>query len=268
LSVLGIVGSPRKNGLTAQAVQKCLDGVAKAGIKTEILHLVDFRIRPCRDCHPTLSCWEDGKCYHKDDFEAISRKINHASGLVLGSAVYYGDVTNSVNNLISKKVRHRKNRPMEGILGIGIAVAGGMGGGYASALRKIYHFFRIIGVRGMKPISVTRFNFPVALDDAIQVGYNMALLVQKGEHLTGPQRMMTFLELPILNFDYLQERLYLVKQIIEGAQREKPSESVEKAADLYEKAEDLKKTGNKTGAFAAIEESYQVATSIWNPKRS
>lgn len=267
MSVLGIVGSPRKNGLTAQVVQKSLEGVAKAGMGTEALYLVDFRIKPCRDCYPTLSCWEDGECYHKDDFEAISRRIDRASGLVLGSAVYYGDVTNSMNNLISKKVRHRKNRPREGILGIGIAVAGGMGGGYASALRKIYHFYRTIGLRGMKPISVTRFALPFALDESFQVGYNMALLIQKGEYLTGSQRMATFLELPILSFDYLQERLYLVKKIIEGAQREKPSESVEKAADLYRKAEDMRKTGDIAGAFAVVEESYKVATSIWNPER-
>lgn len=267
LSVLGIVGSPRRNGLTAQAVQKCLEGVVKAGIKTEILYLPDFHLQPCRDCYPTLPCWEDSKCYHKDDFEAISKRIDHASGLILGSAVYYGDVTNSVNNLINKKDRHRKNRPREGIPGIGIAVAGGMGGGYVSALRKIYHFYRIIGVRGMKPISVTRFNMPVAFDEAFQTGYNMASLIQKGEYLKGSQRTAAFLELPILGFDYLQERLCLVKQIIEGAQREKPGESMKKAADLYNKAEVLRKSGNKAGAFASIEEAYEAATSIWNPER-
>lgn len=180
LSVLGIVGSPRKNGLTAQVVQKAIEGAAKAGIKTEIVYLADSHIQPCRDCHPTLTCWEKGKCYHKDDFETISKKIDHASGLVFGSAVYYGDVTRTVDNLINKKIRHRKDRPKEGIPGIGIAVAGGMGGGYASALRQIYHFYRIIGVRGLKPIPVTKFNLPLALDEAFQAGQSMASLIEIG----------------------------------------------------------------------------------------
>lgn len=119
----------------------------------------------------------------------------------------------------------------------------------------------------MKPISVTRFNLPVALDEAFQVGHDMALLIQKGENLTGPRRWAEFLEFPILSFDYLQERLCLVRQIVEGAQREKPTESVEKAAHLYRKAEDLRKTGDRAGALAAVEESYKIATSIWNPER-
>jgi len=267
LSVLGIVGSPRKNGLTAQVVQRCLEGVAKAGVKTEMLYLVDFHIQPCRDCYPTLSCWEEGKCYHKDDFQAISRKIDRASGLVLGSAVYYGDVTNSVGNLINKKMRHRTEELVEGIPGIGIAVAGGRGGGSISALRRIYHFFRVIRVRGMTPIAVTRFNLPAALDETLQAGHDTASVIQKGELLKGPQRLAAFVELPLLSYDYLQERLHQVNHIIKGAQREEPSTSMKKAVNLYKKAEDLRKTGDRVGAFAAVEEALKVATSIWNPER-
>ena len=271
LYVLGIVGSPRKNGLTTQVVRKCLEGVAKAGLETKTLHLVDFHYQPCRDCHPTLACRETrshDKCYHKDDFETVSSLIDGANGLVLGSAVYYGDVTNSVNTLFSKKVRHGKDRPKEGIPGIGIAVAGGMGGGYASALRRIYHFYRIIGILGMKPIPVTRFNLPMALDEAFQTGYDMALIIQKGEYITGPQRIASFLEFPILGFDYLQERQFLVRQIIEGARREKKSnESTERTANLYSRSENLGKSGDKAGALALVEDAYKAATSNWNPER-
>lgn len=267
MSVLGIVGSPRKNGFTAQVVAKTLEGAAKAGMKTELLYLADFHIEPCRDCHPTLVCWKDGKCYHKDDFETISKKIDDASGLVLGSAVYYGEITRTVDNLMSKKVRHTKERPREGIPGIGIAVAGGTGGGYASALREIYHFYRIIGAQALKPIPVSRFNLPLALDEAFQAGQTMASIIKKGEYSTGFQRIATFLELPILGFDYLQERVYLVKQVIEGAQRENPKGSVEKAVAVFRKAEELIVNGDKAGAFAALEEAYKLATAVWNPKR-
>lgn len=267
MSVLGIVGSPRKNGLTAQVVQKTIEGATKARIKTDILYLKDFHIQPCRDCHPTLSCWEDDKCYHRDDFEAISRRVDQANGLVLGSAVYYGEVTRSVDNLISKKVRHMKDRPREGIPGVGVAVAGGTGGGYASTLRQIYHFYRILGVRGLKLIPVTRFNLPLALEEAFKAGLNMASLIEKEDYPTGFRRMSMFLDLPILGFDYLQERFYLVKQIIEGSRREKPSESGEKVTAIYRKAEELMSSGDKTGALTALEEAYKLGTTVWNPKR-
>jgi NAD(P)H-dependent FMN reductase len=267
LCVLGIVGSPRKNGLTARVVQKTLEGVAQTRLKTEILYLADFHIQPCRDCHPTLMCRKNDRCYHKDDFATISRRIDESCGLVLGSAVYYGDVTRSIDNLMNKKVRYRKERPKEGIPGIGIAVAGGGGGGYASALRQIYHYFRIIGVRGLKPIPVTRFNLPSALDEAFQAGVSMASIISKGEYLTGSQRTVAFLDLPILGFDYLQERFYLVEQLIEGAQRERPEESMEKAAAMYRKAEELRAKRDKAGAFAALDEAYKLGTAIWSPER-
>lgn len=267
MSVLGIVGSPRKNGLTAQVVQKAIEGVAKAGVKTEILYLKDFHIQPCRDCHPALSCWKDGKCYHKDDFQAISRRIDKTNGLILGSPVYYGEVTRSVSNLISKKVHHMKDRPREGIPSVGIAVAGGMGGGYASALRQIYHFYRILGVRGLEPIPVTRFNLPIALEEAFKAGLNMASLIEKEDYPTGFRRVSMFLDLPILGFDYLQERFYLVKQIIEGAEREKPNESREKVTATYREAEELMSSGDKAGALAALDEAYKLGTTIWDPKR-
>jgi hypothetical protein len=253
--------------LTAQVVQRTIEGVAQAGLKTEILYLADFHIQPCRDCHPTLMCRKNDRCYHKDDFAVISKKIDEACGLVLGSAVYYGDVTRSVDNLMNKKVRHRKERPKEGIPCIGIAVAGGGGGGYASALRQIYHYFRIIGVRGLNPIPVTRFNLPSALDEAFQAGANMASIIAKEEYFTSPQRTAEFLNLSILGFDYLQERFYLIEQIIKGAQREKPEGSMEKVMAVYRNAEELRTRGDKTGAFAALDEAYKLGTAVWNPER-
>ncbi len=265
--VLGIVGSPRKNGLTAQVVQKTIDGVAGAGMKAEILYLADLHIRSCRDCHPTLVCREKGMCYHKDDFEEVSRRIDQSDGLVMGSAVYYGDVTRSLDNLMNKKLRHRKDRPREGIPGVGIAVAGGTGGGYASALRQIYHFYRILGVRGVNPIPVTRFNLPLALEEAFQAGRSMASLIEKEEYLTGFRRMTAFLDLPILGFDYLQERFYLVKQVIEGVQRERPREPIKKVVAIYRKAEECRAAGDKTGALSALEEAYKLGTEVWNPER-
>ena len=248
-------------------MQKTLEGVAQNGLKTEMLYLADFHIQPCRDCHPTLMCRKEERCYHKDDFAAISRRIDEASGLVLGSAVYYGDVTRTVDNFLNKKVRHRKERPKEGIPAIGIAVAGGGGGGYASALRQIYHYFRIIGVHGLKPLVVTRFNLSPALDETLRAGRSMASIIAKEEYFTGPQRTAAYLDLPILGFDYLQERFYLVEQLIKGAQKEKPKESLEKVIATCRKAEELRDKNEKAKAFAALDEAYKLGTAIWNPER-
>ncbi|MDQ1279197.1 MAG: red protein [Thermoproteota archaeon] len=168
---------------------------------------------------------------------------------------------------MSKKARHRKEKPKEGIPGIGITVAGGGGGGYASALRQIYHYFRIIGIRGLKPIPVTRFNLPSALDEAFHEGAGLASVIKKGEYLTGAQRSVAYLDIPILGFDSLQERFYLIEQIIKGSQKEKPEASMEKVVAMYRKAEELRAKRDNAGALTALDEAYKLGTTIWNPER-
>ena len=190
-----------------------------------------------------------------------TEKINY------GMVFYYGDVTRSVDNIISKKVHHRKDRPKEGIPGIGIAVAGGGGGGFASALRQIYHYYRIIGVQGLNPIPVTRFNLSSALDEAFQAGASIASLIKKEEYLTGPRRTAAYLDLPILWLDYLQERFYLIEQTIEGAKNGKPKESMAEVLTLLNKANALRTNGDKVGAFTALDEAYKLGTAVWNPER-
>ncbi|MCJ7633982.1 hypothetical protein MUP77_16545, partial [Candidatus Bathyarchaeota archaeon] len=116
-------------------------------------------------------------------------------------------------------------------------------------------------------IPVTRFNLPFALDEALEAGIGMASIIRKGEHLTGSRRMAAFLELPILGFNYLQERSHLVEQIIRGAQKEMPEESIEKVEAMYRKALELEAKGSRAEAFTTLDEAYVLGTSVWNPER-
>lgn len=134
-------------------------------------------------------------------------------------------------------------------------------------MRQIYHYYRIIGVQGLKPIPVSRFNLPLALDEALQGGATLASIITKKEFLIGSKRTAAFLDLPILGFDYLQERFYLVEQIIKGMQREKPEEAIQKVTTVYKKAEELRMKEQKAEAFMALDEAYKLGTAVWNPQR-
>ena len=64
MNVLGISGSPNKNGSTAYAVQYALDVLRKDGLETRYLSLAG------RDIHPCIGCWkctETGQCIFDDD---------------------------------------------------------------------------------------------------------------------------------------------------------------------------------------------------------
>ena len=50
MKVLGIVGSPRKNGNSEMLAAHSLKAVAEEGLETEIIPLGGLDIRPCNAC--------------------------------------------------------------------------------------------------------------------------------------------------------------------------------------------------------------------------
>lgn len=85
--ILGIIGSPRKNGNTDVLVSRILDGARENGADTEIIRLADLRISECDGCH---ACWK-GKhaCSKADDMRDLYPKIADADAFVLGTPVYW-----------------------------------------------------------------------------------------------------------------------------------------------------------------------------------
>ena len=52
--MLGIVGSPRKNGNTHVLVSRILEGARDAGAEAETVLLGDLTVQECDGCH---ACW-------------------------------------------------------------------------------------------------------------------------------------------------------------------------------------------------------------------
>ena len=70
--IIGVVGSPRKNGNTHILVSGILDGAKEQGATTDIIFLEDMFIRECNGCHV---CWEGKECPRNDDMNALYPKI-------------------------------------------------------------------------------------------------------------------------------------------------------------------------------------------------
>ncbi len=86
--VLGIVGSPRKNGNTDDLIDVILESAGSEGAGTEKIYLKDLQIENCQEC---LHCHEvDPKiCAIKDDMEGLVRKMNAADVWVLGTPIFW-----------------------------------------------------------------------------------------------------------------------------------------------------------------------------------
>jgi multimeric flavodoxin WrbA len=104
MKVLAINGSPRKNGNTAILLNKALEGAASQGAKTELIHLYDLNFKGCISC---FACkLKDGKsygnCAAKDDLTPILEKVDNADAILLGSPIYFGNVTGEMRSFIER----------------------------------------------------------------------------------------------------------------------------------------------------------------------
>lgn len=86
MKILGVIGSPRRNGNTHILVTKLLDGARDAGFETQELFLNDLDINECDGC---LACWKGKECIKHDDMNGIYPKIIESDVIVFGTPVYW-----------------------------------------------------------------------------------------------------------------------------------------------------------------------------------
>lgn len=84
--ILGINGSPRRDGNTSILVSKILEGAKRAGALTEQLNLPDLKVGECIGCN---LCWKRGECQQDDDMKHLYPKIAGSDCLVFGTPLYW-----------------------------------------------------------------------------------------------------------------------------------------------------------------------------------
>lgn len=99
MNVLGIFGSPRRGGNTELLLEEALLGAETEGAKVARLHLSDFTITPCKECH---GCDTTGNCVVLDDMQKIYPKLLEADVVILASPIFFYGVTAWTKALIDR----------------------------------------------------------------------------------------------------------------------------------------------------------------------
>jgi multimeric flavodoxin WrbA len=102
IKVLAINGSPRKDGNTSILIRYILKELENEGIESETIQLGGKKIHGCTSC---MKCFEnrDRKCVIDDDLvNTCIEKMSNAEGILLGSPVYFLDVTSEMKALIDR----------------------------------------------------------------------------------------------------------------------------------------------------------------------
>jgi len=102
MKVVAFSGSARKGGNTAIMLQRVLDALESEGIETELVELAGQKVQGCTVC---LKCRElkDRKCHGRNDAinECIA-KADEADGIIIGSPVYFADISPEAKALIDR----------------------------------------------------------------------------------------------------------------------------------------------------------------------
>ena len=254
--VLGLVGSPNRDGRTFQMVTAALEGAAQAGAAVELIQLADHVVEACQDCQP-WECMKTLKCQHPDPaFDFLSAKLLGCGALVLGAPIYWWDTTGMVRYLILKMFRvYARSAPLAGLPAGGIGIAGGTGNGLVSGLRPLYHFFQMHQMRALAPLPVTRFNWEAARARAHALGAELAGRAGTRQPFASlEERLLWYDNLPYLSLSRAAERRLLaalVTQALPGG----PDPAV--AGDLAA-AEALAAGGDALQALQAIGRVYET----------
>jgi multimeric flavodoxin WrbA len=100
-TILGIMGSPRRNGNTHILLSKILEGAEAEGARGDILFLNDLVIQECNGCH---ACWQGKECSKDDDMNGIYPRIIESDGIVFGTPVYWYGPTALMKGFIDRFV--------------------------------------------------------------------------------------------------------------------------------------------------------------------
>lgn len=101
--IIIIDGGPRKNMNTAAMLEKCAEGARSAGAEVVMVRLYDINYSGCRSC---MACKIKGRatnvCKFKDALTPVLDEIAQADGLILGSPIYFGDVTGQMRTFLER----------------------------------------------------------------------------------------------------------------------------------------------------------------------
>ena len=100
VKVLGVVGSPRKNGNTTKLVVRALDAAKSVpGVETELYEMAGKKFHHCTGC---LGCAKTGECVFKDDLAGFIERYLQADGIIWGSPIYHMSITGLLKNAIDR----------------------------------------------------------------------------------------------------------------------------------------------------------------------
>ena len=99
MRVLGIAGSPRRNGNTDRLLAEVLRGASNNGADVKTIVLSELKIAPCQNCD---SCFTAGICKIDDDMQSVYKELMLVDRIVLASPLHFMGLTAQTKAMVDR----------------------------------------------------------------------------------------------------------------------------------------------------------------------
>ncbi|MGI9860834.1 flavodoxin family protein [Moorella naiadis] len=144
--IVGINGSPKKEGNTAFLVREGLAAAAAAGAETALIQvteaMADQKIPYCNQCSNPCQ----GACSRHNRLGEAYDLLRRADGVLLGSPVYFGSVAAQLKAFWDKSRILRKEKALLNVVGAGVTVGGARFGGQETTIKALFDMMLIQGM--------------------------------------------------------------------------------------------------------------------------
>lgn len=106
MKVLGLVGSPRKNGNTEVMVKAALQGAENSGAEISMINIPELNISGCKAC---MHCRTNNGCAINDNMRKIYQEIESSEAIVLGFPVYMLSMNAQTKTVIDRLYPYLNN---------------------------------------------------------------------------------------------------------------------------------------------------------------
>jgi NAD(P)H-dependent FMN reductase len=99
MRVLGIAGSPRRNGNTDRLLSEVLRGASNRGAEVKTIVLSELKIAPCENCD---ACFAAGICKINDDMQSVYKELMLADRIILASPLHFMGLTAQTKTMVDR----------------------------------------------------------------------------------------------------------------------------------------------------------------------
>lgn len=144
--IIGLNGSPNKNGNTKILLQEVLKKAQSLGAETEIFEVPELissaKHSFCNVCSNPCS----GVCYKGTKLEEAFERMRAADGIIFGSPVYFGTVSGQIKAFFDKTRKLRVEKALYNKVAAGVTVAAARFGGQETTIKALHDIMLVHGM--------------------------------------------------------------------------------------------------------------------------